>query len=440
MSRRTTSRRHDVLILGAGAAGLAAAAELARAGRSVLLLEARGRIGGRAWSHSEHGLAIPIELGAEFIHGRPAATFDALRATGLTAIDSPRTRWFVRNGALRPMGGIRMEIRRAMRLTPALERQDMSFQQFLAGKRGLAPDVRAFARRMVEGYDAADPGRVSAQDIAEEWTGEGATDMPQFRPQGGYGALMDRLLETAGERVRLCLGSVVRGVRWGPGRVEVTGETRGRPFRFAAPRAIVTLPLGVLKRPVSAVDAVRFEPALESKQPALERLEAGSVLRVALLYAEAFWESLDGGRYQNASFFHSPYSAFPTVWTALPARVPLLVAWCGGPRARVLSNASEGDIVRRAVMSVRSLFGDSVGDAALPVATWVHNWQRDPYAHGAYSYVAVGGHDARRRLAAPLGGTLYFAGEAADYEGEAGTVAGALRSGVRAARELSSRL
>jgi monoamine oxidase len=430
----------DVIVIGAGAAGLAAAAELARAGRSVLLLEARDRIGGRVWSRREHGLAVPVEMGAEFIHGRPDATFDALRATGLAAVDSPRTRWFVRNGALRPMGNIRMEIRRAMRLTPELERRDMSFQQFLARKRGLAPDVRAFARRMVEGYDAADPGRVSAQDIAGEWTGEGATDMPQFRPQDGYGALMDRLLDLAAPRARLRLGTTVRGVRWRPGRVEVTGELRGRPFRAAAPRAIVTLPLGVLKRPASAADAVRFEPALDSKRPAIERLEAGSVLRVALLYPRPFWETLDGGRYRNASFFHSPYSAFPTVWTALPTRIPLLVAWCGGPRARVLSHAAEGDIVRRAVMSVRSLFGDGAGDAALPVATWVHNWHRDPYAHGAYSYVTVGGHDARRRLAAPLGGTLYFAGEAADYEGEAGTVAGALRSGVRAARELSSRL
>lgn len=429
-------RRYDVLIIGAGAAGLAAAAELARSGQSVLLLEARERIGGRVWSHFEQGLSVPIELGAEFIHGRPDTTFDALRATGLAAIDSPRTRWFVLNGELRPMGNLRMEIRRAMRMTPALERRDMSFQQFLFHKRDLSPDVRSFARRMVEGYDAADPGRVSAQDIAEEWTGEGATDMPQFRPQGGYGELMDRLLEIAAPRVRLRLGAVVRGVRWRRGRVEVTGETRGRPFRETAPCAIVTLPLGVLQRPVSAVDAIRFEPALESKRPALERLAAGSVLRVVLLYPGAFWESLEGGRYCNASFFHSPHAAFPTVWTALPARIPLLVAWCGGPRARLLSNASEGDIVRRAVMSVRSLFGDRAGDAALPVATWVHNWQRDPYAHGAYSYVTVGGHDARRRLAEPLGDTLYFAGEAADYEGEAGTVAGALRSGVRAARAL----
>ena len=429
-------RSADVIIIGAGAAGLAAAAELARTGRSVLLVEARERIGGRAWSRQEPGLPVPIEMGAEFIHGRPQPTFDALRATGLAAVDSPRSRWFVRNGRVEPMGHIRMEIRRAMRMTPALERRDMPFQQFLAGKRGLSPFARAFARRMVEGYDAADPGRVSARDIAEEWTGEGATDMPQFRPLGGYGALMARLLEVAGRRVELRRETAVRAVRWKRGSVEVAGETRGRAFRATAPCAIVTLPLGVLQRPAGAADAVRFEPALRQKAPALERLAAGAVLRVAMQFPAAFWEELDRRRYCNASFFHSPYEAFPTVWTALPARTPLLVAWCGGPRAALLSRAAEGDIVRRAVMSVRSLFGGSAGGAALPVATWVHNWQRDPYAHGAYSYVTVGGQGARRRLAEPLGRTLYFAGEAADFEGEAGTVAGALRSGVRAARQL----
>ncbi|MGZ8263054.1 MAG: FAD-dependent oxidoreductase, partial [Burkholderiales bacterium] len=67
---------------------------------------------------------------------------------------------------------------------------------------------------------------------------------------------------------------------------------------------------------------------------------------------------------------------------------------------------------------------------------WLHDWQRDPYARGAYSYVVVGGDKARAQLAAPLAGTLFFAGEAADAEGEAGTVAGALQSGLRAAREV----
>ncbi len=72
-------------------------------------------------------------------------------------------------------------------------------------------------------------------------------------------------------------------------------------------------------------------------------------------------------------------------------------------------------------------------------AAWLHDWQEDPCARGAYSYVTVGGGRARRALAAPLRDTLFFAGEATDYEGEHGTVAGALRSGVRAARELVKR-
>jgi monoamine oxidase len=422
----------DVIVIGAGAAGLAAAVELAAAGRSVMLVEARDRVGGRAWSVRVPGLPSPIELGAEFIHGKPEATFDALRRTGLAAVDSPRTRWFARDGKLEPMGNMRNEVRRAMRMTPVLEKRDMPFQQFLAGKRGLSTFARAFARRMVEGYDAADPGRVSAREIAEEWTTESATDMPQFRPSGGYGALMDRLLVQAGARARLKLDTAVHAVRWRRGRVEVEGETRGRPFRAAAPRAIVTLPAGVLRRLPGEADAVRFEPALRDKARALSHIQSGAVLRVVMQFSRAFWEDLDGGRYRNASFFHSPYAAFPTVWTALPARSPLLVAWSGGPRAVSLSAAAEGDIVRRAVMSVDSLFG---GRGELPVATWVHNWQRDPHAHGAYAYVSVGGGGARRRLAAPVAKTLYFAGEATD-EGEAGTVAGALRSGQRAAQQI----
>jgi monoamine oxidase len=420
----------DVIVIGAGAAGLAAAAELTAAGRSVLLVEARDRVGGRAWSLRVPGLPVPIELGAEFIHGEQPATFEMLRRTGLAAVDSPRTRWYMSNGKLVQNGMLRDQVRRAMRVTPVLKKRDMPFQQFLAGKRGLSTLVRAFARRMVEGYDAADPG-----EIAVEWTGESATEMPQFRPHGGYGALMDRMLALAGARAELRLETVVHAVRWRRGRVEVEGERRGRPFHARARRAIVTLPAGVLRRRPGQPDAVRFEPALRGKEQALGHIESGAVLRVVMEYPRAFWEKLDGGRYRDASFFHSPYSAFPTVWTALPARAPLLVAWSGGPRAVSLSAAARGDIVRRAVMSVDSLFGGRAGADALPVASWVHNWLRDRHAHGAYSYINVGGSGARRKLAAPVEGTLYFAGEATD-ESEAGTVAGALRSGQRAAREV----
>ncbi len=70
------------------------------------------------------------------------------------------------------------------------------------------------------------------------------------------------------------------------------------------------------------------------------------------------------------------------------------------------------------------------------MGAWVHDWQNDPYARGGYSFVTVGGDDARKQLAAPLEDTLFFAGEATDTEGEATTVAGALQSGIRAAREV----
>jgi monoamine oxidase len=108
----------------------------------------------------------------------------------------------------------------------------------------------------------------------------------------------------------------------------------------------------------------------------------------------------------------------------------------GGPRAQQLSGLPARDIIRRAAASLEAVFGKRARSAARPAAAWTHDWQSDPYARGAYSYVTVGGHGARKALAASLQGTLYFAGEAADYQGEHGTVAGALRSGIRAARQV----
>ncbi|HKA46136.1 MAG TPA: NAD(P)/FAD-dependent oxidoreductase [Burkholderiales bacterium] len=429
----------DVIVIGAGAAGLASARELARAGLSVLVLEARDRIGGRCWSRPEPGLSVPIEFGAEFIHGRPKATFSLLEEAGIAAVERGGTRWFVKFEGLRPRdrGEILGQIQRAMEKAGPL-RRDISFQDYLdryLGKR-LSPDARTFAMRMVEGYDAADPERVSARAIVEEWTADGSGNDVSFRPLGGYGALLGSLaseLESAGTRLRL--QSIVRAVRWKRGRVEVEGTFLGRPFRESAPRAIVTLPLGVLQLAPGAPGAVRFSPALAEKRRPLAGLASGPVIKVTLRFRSAFWEELENGRYRDAGFFQSPEAAFPTFWTMLPARAPVLVAWAGGPRARRVSAAAP-DMVRSALASLQSVFGDEVAVESRLEAAYVHDWQRDPYACGAYAYVKVGGGSARKALAAPLRGTLFFAGEAADYEGEAGTVAGALQSGARAAREV----
>jgi len=436
----------DVLILGAGAAGLAAAAELARSGKSALVLEARDRIGGRIWSLEVPGLPVPIELGAEFVHGRPAATLSLMRKAGIAAVDAPIVRSAVQRGGLAPRrDDLFTEIQRMMRRhAAALAKKDVSVETFLArATRELSVEARTFARMRVEGYEAADPARASARAIAEDWSGEGAANAGHFRLQGGYGALLVALAGSLrGSRVELRLQSVVRSVRWKRGAVEVTySKAEGRRqkaevFCAAARRAIVTLPLGVLQLPTRAPGAVRFMPPLKEKRPALEGLVSGAVIKAALLFRTAFWEELDAARYRGVSFFHSPQAAFPTFWNALPERVPLLIAWAGGPKAARLSSATVPDIVRDAVASLESIFGARTGIRERLAAAWVHDWQQDPFARGAYSYLAVGGHGARRVLAQPLQDTLFFAGEAADLEGEHTTVAGALQSGERAAREV----
>jgi monoamine oxidase len=161
---------------------------------------------------------------------------------------------------------------------------------------------------------------------------------------------------------------------------------------------------------------------------------------LSLRFRTAFWEELDGGKYQGASFFHSAATAFPTFWTSLPLRAPLLTAWIAGPKAARLSMYEMPDIVRQALESLSAVFGGRPQSEFELEAAYLHNWQTDPFARGAYSYIGVGGGDARRTLAEPLEGTLFFAGEATDTEDEAATVTGALQSGERAAREVAERL
>ena len=403
-------------MIGAGAAGLAAADVLARKGRRALVLEARERVGGRCWTRRMPGLQIPVELGAEFLHGEAKVTHALLKKAGLGAVDSVREQRFLHRGRLRRIDGF-AEAQRAAELATDLER-DVSFAAFLARLR-LPARTKDFARMMVEGFDAADPRRVSMRSIAEEWSG-GELGASQARPQGGYGAslgwLADAIVANGSE---LRLGALVSKLQWKPGAVSVSGRFLGERFTVRARRAIVTLPLGVLQ-----AGPLRFP----QKRAALRRLASGPVIRVAMRFHRAFWEK----RAPGVAFFHSAAAPFPTCWTPLPMRAPLLSAWAGGPKAARLTGSSVRKLVDAALASVESIFGN--GPRALLAAAYVQDWMRDPYSRGAYSYVLVGGMDAREELAAPLDGTVFFAGEATESE-EAGTVAAALRSGVRAARE-----
>jgi monoamine oxidase len=408
-----------LIVIGAGAAGLAATAALLRAGRSVLVLEARDRVGGRCWTRRVPGLEIPVELGAEFIHGEAASTHAYLAEAGIAAVDSTREQRYFQGGRLRRINAF-VEAQRAVRHAPRLER-DVSFAALLARTRA-SRKTKTFARMMVQGFDAADPARVSARSILEEWGEGGSLGASQPRPQGGYGALFDWLAHSVvAQGARLRLDSPVTTLTWKRGNVVVKGPA----FAFRAGRAVVTLPLGVLQS-----GAVRFSPALKVKAAALGKLASGPVIRVAMRFHTPFWEA----RAPEVAFFHVPEGPFPTFWTPLPMRAPLLTAWAGGPKAARLTGSSKDALLAAALRSVGMVFGQGRAKEELAAAL-VQDWQADPCSRGGYSYVRVGGEGARERLAEPIEDTLFFAGEATDVE-EAGTVAGALRSGQRAAREV----
>jgi monoamine oxidase len=434
----------DVVIIGAGVSGLAAASALRKSGLSALILEARDHVGGRAWTRHEPDLSAPIELGAEFIHGRVPETFELLREVGRAALDTSGAHWTLRDGKLvQNTEDLFGAIQTALERSNVLKEPDISFETWLSrsGQYGLSPEAAAMARAFAEGFDAADPARVSAHFIAREWGSGGMLDSPQFRPLGGYSSVLAALTGAVDrEHIRLQLQTVVREVRWQRGSVEIDATFLDQPFSVQAACAIVTLPLGVLQAPVEAAGAVRFVPPLDAKRNALQGLVSGPVLKLSLRFRRAFWEELDGGSYEDASFFHSAATAFPTFWTSLPLRAPLLTAWIAGPKAARLSTSEMPDIVRQALESLSTVFGGRPPSEFELEAAYLHNWQTDPFARGAYSYIAVGGGDARRMLAEPLEDTLFFAGEATDTEDEAATVTGALQSGERAAREVSERL
>ena len=442
-----SDQRPDVIIIGAGAAGLAAARKLCGAGHHVLILEARDRIGGRIHTIHPSGWPLPIELGAEFIHGMPPQTWEIVHAAALSAYDVSDTHWWFANGKAQRMDDAWDKLRQVMGRLDQLRDRDMSFAQFIKEHAAdVEPRVRELALSFVEGFDAADTDLISAQSIKDE---QGASSEEHgernFRIVGGYQRLIDWLhagLDPQLARIRL--GAIVTHVRWKRGSVEVQIKSASDAVTeiFHAPHALITVPLGVLKAQPKENGAIKFEPGLTSKHEAIKGLEMGPIVKCLLLFREPFWEQDDlpilskGQILKDASFFHSHDPRYLTWWTALPMRVPMLTAWSGGPAAARMSGQSKEQLIEAAINTLSRLLGLSTEKIQSQLqAANVYDWKADPFARGAYSYLAVNGGDAHKRLSEPIEATLFFAGEAT-HDGQAGTVDGAIASGYRAAEEM----
>ena len=436
----------QVLVVGAGAAGLAAARDLCAAGLSVTVLEARGRVGGRVHTLHDPASPVPVELGAEFIHGRPRELWEVVERAGLAVREASERHWYERGGELTTSGEFWEKLGKVFGRMKE-EGRDRAFSEFLSE---CCDDetAREAATLYVQGFHAARTERAGTRGLvrAEEAADRVGGDR-SFRVTAGYSRVAEWLSEEVSARGgRVHLNTVAREVRWGRRRVEVdarhTGE--GGEVVYTAGRAVITLPLGVLQAPPGEEGAISFSPELPEKLGAARRLEMGHVVRLSLRFRGRFWEGLRlparGRRDLSLSemgFLHSFDEAVPTWWTQLPWRAPLLVGWAGGPRAEPFSGRGADFLTGRALESLAGALGvaRSLVEGELE-AVYTHDWQADPFARGAYAYAPVGGLEAQEALARPLEGTLFFAGEATNSDGHVGTVHGAIATGRRAAAQV----
>jgi len=415
--------KREVIVIGGGIAGLAAAHSLSSHGLSVTVLEARNRFGGRILTLHDKGL--PLDLGAEFIHGRHPDLWKLIASATLATHAVPDRQLRVEeDGSLQPHD-FWGEISKVLGQIDT-NKPDESFATFIAHAEA-SPDLKKQAFDFVEGFNAARGDRISAHSVAvAEKTSEEMDGDKQFRLENGYGSLVHWLQTLAhNQGCTLRLGCEVTTIKWKPGEVETTFSHGGKTESLLANAAIVTLPLGVLQ-----AGTVQFDPPLPSRQQrAISDLAFGSVMKITMVFQERFWPEA------NFGFVHSLDDPIPTWWS--DPRGTVLTGWAGGPRAEQSESLDATALEDCAVRTLARILGESPKriQGALE-ASYLHDWSRDPFARGAYSYVPVGAMSAPERLGESVEETLFFAGEATARGCQVGTVHGALESGTRAAREL----
>lgn len=414
-----------IIILGAGASGIAAARRLHDAGVVVQVLEARDRIGGRIWTDHEFA-SFPLELGAEFIHGEHAVTHALVAAAGMVPVPVDRygkLRWSDGGSALSRDA---LPSDRRQLLTALFDTLDTLREASDPTDRSLAAYLRAhgfdggeleIADVLLAQTCCAPIATLSCADLARELRADRAGKR-EYRLREGYAAL----LAWYARDLDIRLGAAARLVRHSPDGVTVETDAGA----FQADRCIVTLPVGVLR-----TGTPRFEPPLGAgKQWAIGALRVEPATKLLYRFDEPLWD-------RDLTFMaHAGVAA--RWWTpGYPAEdAAVIVCYATADRARMLDALDAHDALQAGLRELRILLGrDDIARRCI-AATRVA-WGADSYACGGYAHVPPGAAGARPVLAEPEG-VLHFAGEATAFDSNPQTVHGAIESGWRAADEVLS--
>jgi monoamine oxidase len=419
-------KKARVVIIGAGAAGLMAARELARAGNEVTVLEARHRTGGRIYTLDEKEFGYPAQGGAEFVHGAAPLTHSLAREAGLTLAPREGEVWIARGGELSQSPGFTpgMDLVRA-RLKEL--KGDITISEFLHTYFNEEPyaALREAIERMVEGYDAADPLLASTFALRDEWMSDGFGEQKIIKE--GYGALIEYLESECrihGAEIRLHANAQTIDVRSNSAKIIC-----GNCDICEAATVLLTIPLPLLSK-------ITFLPALPQKIAAAHKIGFGGVIKILLKFRTRWWL---GARDKDLSkmFMFRSQETVPVWWTQYPQTHPVLTGWLSGPDVGSYADASSDEILEIGLVSLSNSFGVSAVEIRRELVTSkVVNWAADAYARGAYTYATLATPAAKEELLSSVNGALFFAGEALYGGKEVGTVEAALASGVEAAKRI----
>lgn len=420
-----------IVVIGAGMAGLGAARKLADAGKGVIIIEARDRIGGRLWT-SNKWADVPLDMGATWIHGdgaaNPVANL-ALKAGARTSTTSfDRNSVYLADGSRAANSEIERidSARRQIRQTLSNyqdQRVDQSLQQVVYQGMGY-PDRSGAERERIDyllntTYEHESSG--AAQDLSALWFDDDSRFEGAERLfLDGYNVLNQYL--ASGLEIRL--NHVVSAIHYDQNGA-IISTSRGE---VRASRVIVTLPLGVLQ-----AGAVNFDPPLpEAKQQAIRSLGMGVLNKCYLRFERPFWDvDADWINYVPPP----PRNGAWAEWLSLTRTTgkPVLLGFNAARFGSHIEAWSDTEIVADAMQTLRTMYGSAI---PAPIDWQITRWGSDPYARGAYSYNKLGATPAMRDdLASNVGSTLLFAGEATERK-YFQTVHGAYLSGQRAANSI----